>query len=802
MLQNYLTTAIRNLWRQKGSSLLNLSGLTLGISASLILFLLVRHHNNYDTHHKNFSRIFRAVTESKGNSSEDYSSGIPPVFPDAFQIDFPEAEEVTFTSYSNGGLVTIPKGSGEPRKFEEKFGIAYAQPNFFKIFDVQILSGNAAQGLDEPLEAILAKSWAIKYFGKEDAIGEVLRFENREFKVTAVMDDPPAQTDLPFYLMLSYVTVEKEMEARGWHSTDSDQQCYFLLKEGETIDKLNARMPAFVKKHIGEHNPDQRTFGLQPFGEIHFDDRFGNYNYRTISRQLLVALGVIAVFLVLTASINFINLTTAEAIKRSKEVGIRKTLGSSRKQLIVQFLGEASLITVASGVLALAVASVTLDWLNAFLELHLQFSWQDTMIWIFLGGITVAVSLLSGLYPSLVLSSFSPVTALKSRSSNSQSSGYALRRVLVVAQFFISQFLVIGTIVLVTQMNFFQSKDLGFRKDAILNIPIPVREKPLPADSAGASRMRTLRDELLRSGGVEFASLNNHPPSSQSVSSTEFYIEGNSDFFETQVKTIDSSYVGLFGLQLVAGKNIEDADTARGFLVNEKLSAMVGFKNPNDIIGKRIKMWGKNLPVTGVVKNFHTMSLHEPIEATVLMNRVRSYYNLSVRIQPANMQETIKRIQSKWEATYPEYIFSYEFLDESVRKFYEEEQRNSVVLGLAATLAIIIGCLGLFGLASFMANQKVKEIGVRKVLGASVESILVLFSREFVVLVFLGFVLSAPVAWYVMNQWLNEFAFKIELTPLIFVEGFAVTLLVAVLTVGYRSLRAALVNPVDSLRSE
>lgn len=801
MLKNYLKTALRTLRHQKSSTLLNLMGLTLGIGASLILFLLVRYHSNFDTFHAKKDRIYRVNTTSKGNNGNDYTSGVPSVLPEAFRLDFPEAEEVTFTSYRSGGLITIQKGSEPPVRFSEEKGICYVQPNFFSIFDRKVLSGNIEKALDEPNEVVLARSQAIKYFGREEALGEVLAYDNRSYKVTAIIEDAPTNTDLPLSVMLSYVTIKKELDDHGWNSIWSDEHCYFTLKEGARAADIEARMPAFVKKYRGEDNADQSNFILQPLSEIHFDDRFGNYNYNTVSRQELMALSVIAIFLILTACVNFINLATAEAVKRSKEVGIRKSLGSTRRQLVVQFLGEATLVTVSATVLAIAIAGISLGFVNSFMGLHLSLDASDVTLWSYVLALVVVVSLVSGLYPSLVVSAYSPILALKNRMSNKGSSGYALRRGLVVLQFFISQFLVIATLVLVTQMDFVRSKDLGFRKDAIITIPVPVNEDPVPADSGRVSKMRTLRDEILRLSGVETASLCNTPPSSGSVSGTSFRLEGKEDHYETQVKQIDGNYVDLFGLTLVAGANVTDMDTAHGFLVNERLAALTGH-TPEDIIGKRVRMWGRNLPVVGVVKDFHTVSLHSPIEPTIMMNRIRGYRALSVRIRPTETQTALAEIKKKWEATYPEFIYSFEFMDEAIREFYESDRKASTLLSVFTSLAIFIGCLGLFGLASFMANQKTKEIGIRKVLGASVESILLIFSREFIVLIIVGFALAAPLAWYGMNKFLEEFAYKITIGPGLFVIGLMVTLVIAAVTVGYRSIRAALVNPVNSLRSE
>ncbi len=800
MLKNYLKTAFRNLLREKSSTLINISGLTMGITCSLVLFLLIRHLSSFDTYHSKRDRIYRVVNQSDGNEGKDYTSGVPSVLPDAFRIDFPEAEEVIFTSYRSGSMVTIPRPGAEPKKYNEESGVVFTQSNFFKIFDRKILAGDQESGLDDPAEAIISERWAVKYFGKTDVIGEVVRFEATDYKITAIMEDYPSNTDFPFDLMLSYVTIKKDRESNGWNSIWSDEQCYFLLKEGESISKVESRMPAFSKKYLGDDNNSNAEFFIQPLREIHFDDRFGAYTYNTVSKGILTALGVIALILIVTACINFINLATAEAIKRSKEVGIRKSLGSTRGQLIRQFLGETAMITLLAMLAALAFAQLAVTLLNPFLEVDLSLDFAgDAMLWVFIVGVTVVIAMLAGLYPAFIVSGFNPALALKNLISNKNSSGYNLRRALVVTQFVISQFFIIGTIIVVSQMNYFRNKDLGFRKDAILLLPIPEQEKP--TENNGASKMRTLRSEVSRLAGVQIASLNSKPPSSSSVSGTDFTIEGKEDPFGTQVKQVDGHYADLFELEIIAGQNIADLDTATGFLVNEKLARTVGYE-PHDIVGKVIKMWGKSLPVTGVVKDFHTVALRAPIEPTVLMNRVRGYETLAIQVDPSQLTAVIDKVKPLWEAAYPEHIFDYHFLDQQIGEFYEGEQKMSVLLGIFSSIAIFIGCLGLFGLATFMANQKTKEIGVRKVLGATVESIVFLFSREYVKLILLGFLFAAPLAWLVMNKFLEDFAYKITIGPDIFMIGLGSTLAIAMLTVGYKSFRAAVANPSKSLRSE
>ncbi|MEQ1587108.1 MAG: ABC transporter permease, partial [Cyclobacteriaceae bacterium] len=645
MLQNYLKTAIRNLLHQRGTTVLNISGLALGLGTGLILFLLVRYHYSFDTYHTNYNRIYRANVQSDGNDDKNYTPGVYPVFAEAFKSEFPEAEEVTFISYRAGSFVVVPQEQGEPKKYDEETGVAYAQPSLFKVFDRKILWGDAEKGLDEPSEVVLSKRSAIKYFGKEDAIGQVLRFDGKDFRVTAIIDDFPSNTDLPFDLLASYVTIKKEKDENGWNGIWSDDQCYFTVKEGSAIGDIEARIPAFVTKYLGDEskNRDNATFFMQPFSEVHFDERFGNYNYNTVSNALLVALTTISIFLLLTACINFINLTTAEAVKRSKEVGIRKSLGSSRSQLVVQFLGETFLITAISIIGAIVLAEIGLSFLNPFLDLSLSLTFSsDTTLWIFLISVLIIVSLLAGFYPSMVVSGYNPVSALKNQIRATNSSGFNLRRSLVLLQFIISQLLIIGTVVLISQMNYLKNKDLGFRKEAIITLPLPEVETPTQGD--GVSKMRTLRTELLSLAGVEAASLSSTPPSSGSVSSTNFYLEGNEQDYSTQVKQIDGNYINLYGLDMLAGEGLNDTDTAQSFVVNERLAHVAGFSSVEEIIGKRIRMWGKTLPVVGVVKNFHTVSLQNPLEATIMLNRIRGYETISVKLNAQSIQQSLPQI--------------------------------------------------------------------------------------------------------------------------------------------------------------
>jgi putative ABC transport system permease protein len=802
MLRNYFKSALRILLREKVNTFINLAGLSLGITGSLILFLIVKNGSSYDKFHSNADRIYRVVSKSQGNNGDSFTQGVPAIMPEAFKNDFSEAEAVAITSYVRGGLVSIPQADGTMKKYEEEKGLVYTEPSFFKIFDRKLIIGSTDKALDEPNEAIISKKLALKYFGKQDAIGEILKYDNREYKISAVMEDYPSNTDFPFELMFSYITIKKSMDEHGWGSVSDVDNCYFLLKQNESVAKIEKQLPAFAKKYFGDgkDNPDEKTFLVQSLSEIHTDTRFGNYN-KKMPKQAQLAFSIIAVFLLLTACINFINLTTAEAIKRTKEVGIRKALGSTRGQLVMKFIGETFLVTIISIVISLGLTQVCLGFINPFMEVDIALNLNsDFSLWIFLGALALTVSVLSGLYPAFAVSKFKPALAMKNQIGSRNSSGYNLRKGLVVTQFFISQLFIIGTIVLVKQMNFMEKQDIGFVKEAIITVPIPVGEKPGAKQSV--SKMRTLKNEILQLQGVEQASLNNAPPSSNGVLGTGFSFVGKDEELNTQVKQVDGDYIDLFKINLLAGEKLNDNDTMTSFIVNEKLVKLAGFNSNEEIIGQEISFWDKRITVKGVVKDFNTQSLSKPVEPVVLFNDLGAYRSLSIKLTPPDMQNTIKAVQAKWEAAYPEYIFSYSFMDEQIKNLYRGEQKTFIMISIFSSVAIFIGCLGLFGLVTFTANQKTKEVGVRKVLGASVESIMLLFSKEFFKLIMMGFALSAPLGGFIMHKILEQYAYKITLGPAIFLSGLAITIVIAILTVGYRSFTAATANPVNSLRSE
>ena len=800
IITNYFKTAFRILRREKSNTIINLAGLTLGITGGLILFLIVANGSNFDSYHKNKERIYRVVTSEKTSNGESFTQGIPPILVSALQEDLAsEVEAATFTSYRRNSMIGFSRADGSFSKVIEPSGVAYTEPSFFKIFDREILIGDPSS-IENPNTALISKSLAEKYFQREDPVGQEIKYEDKIFRIGGVLEDYPVKTDLPFDLMLSYATIKKEKEGSEWGGISDTDNCYFLLKENATIENLEAQLPGFTEKYYGEKDKSGfgKNFLIQPLNTLHSDMRFGNYNSKMpfIAKITFIGIGLV---LLVSCCINFVNLTTAAAVKRSKEIGIRKILGSSRFHLIFQLLSETLLVTFIATGFSVILGEFLLKFINPYLGLKISLQLTSGLsVWIYLIGVMIIVTLLSGLYPAWIISSGKG--KIYSSNSPERKRGFSMRSSLVVVQFFISQFFIIATLVMYSQFQYMQNIDLGFQKEAIVTLPIPVNEQVDTIQNQ--SVMRTLKEELQRLSGISKVSLNNAPPSSNGVLGTSFTLPGSEDPISTQIKEVDGDYIDLYELELLAGTGLSDMDTMSGFVVNETLAKAAGYEDYKDLVGEQIDLWGNKMPVKGVVKDFNTTSLSKPMEPVILFNNLSGFHSISLKIEGDSFERNLAQIQKKWEAAYPEHIFSYSFLDDQVKNMYNGERKTSTTLALFSSVAIFIGCLGLFGLVTFMANNKTKEIGIRKVLGASSESIVLLFSREFFRLILFGFVLAAPIAGFVMNMVLKEFAYQISLGPIVFLSGLGITFIIAFVTVGFRSFAAAMANPVDSLRSE
>jgi putative ABC transport system permease protein len=796
MFKNYFTTIRRNIARNISHTFINVAGLSLGIACSLMLYLIINHFHSFDRYHQRADHIYRIVSKSVNQGKASYGAGVPGAFPEAFRTDFSDIENKLFISAIPNALISIDKTNGEEEHFEEHQGLAYAESSYFDFFNRSWLAGNREDWNDDPNIVVISEKMAKKYFAETEVLGKSIRLNKQtDLKIVGVINDAPQNTDFPFNILISYENIKLIKMEQGWNSIYSDDQYYVMLGDGQHVEHVDKRFKDFIVKHLGAEQAENVDQWLQPLKDIRFDTRFGNFNHYTVPIEILWTLGVVAVFLILTACINFINLSTAVAVKRSREVGVRKVMGSTRMQLVFQFVGETSMISLLSVILALGIAEVGLTLLNPYTGLGLKLDiFQNLNLLTTVILLWITVSLLSGLYPALLMSAYNPVRALKNQVSDGADSKFNLRKALVVFQFVISQVFIIGVIVLIAQTRFFYNKDLGFDKEAIVSVPIP-----LVKDN---ERKKTLRYELSKLAGAQQVALGYTNPSSGSVSITSFRIEEDEQEYLTHIKPADGNYIETYGLRLIAGVGLQDADSITRFVVNEKFARELGFENPADIIGKMISYDRAEAPVTGVVQDFHTMSLRNEIDPVMLYNRINFYRTAAVKIHSGRINETLAEIEKIWKALYPDYTFQYRFMEQELENFYQQEKKMLGIFLVFTGMAIFIGCLGLYGLVSYMANRKVKEIGIRKVLGASVANIMMQFSREFFFLIIIGFVIAAPISWYVMDKWLNDFAYRIELGFPIFAIGLITTLIIALLTVGYRSLKAAFTNPSHALKTE
>jgi putative ABC transport system permease protein len=805
MLKNYFKIAWRNILRHKGYSAINIAGLTVGIAACLLIFVIIQFELSFNTFNPNYKNIYRVTTQEKHESETTTNPGVAVPATDALRLDIPQAKVAAVNS-SYGSLITVPEGTGNQtgdKKFTENIGVLFIQPQFFDIFSYKWLAGSASV-LANPDMVVIDKSSAIKYFGDwQSAMGKTLKMDNvLTLKVAGIVEDAPVNSDFPFKVMVSFDTWKQHPKdynySNEWGSTSSSHEVFMLFPPSVSRANVEAQLKTFSAKHF-KKGTAITTLRPQPLADMHFDKSIGNpLGDHSTSMATLRTLSFIGLLIIVMASINFINLSTAQSVGRSKEVGIRKVLGSTRPQLIFQVIGETTIIVLVSALIAIAVAKLAMPQLKNIANVPDTISLFSTGSVLFLLASTIAIILLSGIYPALVVSGFKPVLALKNKITAASIGGIPLRRALVIAQFAISQLLIIGTIVAVNQMDFVNKADLGFNKTALLIIPGYT-------DSLSLAKMESFKYQLQQNPNVKAVSFSSDVPSSENNWGTNFdFNHSTKDVgFNTYLKFGDAGYFKTYGLKFAAGKGYDVSDTARELVVNETFIHKLGIQKADDAIGKTVRVGGRSwLPIVGVVKDFKTNSLREAIKPIVISPGKKFEGQVGIKIQTTDLSKTVSQLQKLWESTYPEYAYNGYFLDDNIAKFYEQENKMALVYKVFAGIAIFISCLGLYGLVSFMAVQRTKEVGIRKVLGASVSSIVFLFSKEFMVLIGISFLIARPAAWYIMNGWLQNFVYRISISGWIFLLAIVSSLIIAWVTVGYKAVRAALANPVKSLRSE
>ncbi|MDR3714702.1 MAG: ABC transporter permease [Puia sp.] len=809
----HFTPILRRLWKQRGFSLLNILGLAVGIGACLLIFLVIRYETGFDRFYSQYRRIYRVATSSKMNGGDPEYFGCSPMpVGDAVRRDFPQFEQVASVWSAEQSMFTVPGKPGMPeRKFRMVKGAFYSTPSLFRIFDFGWLSGNPDESLKAPHTAALTKSVAESWFGDwQNAIGKTFFLGDNKtpFLVSGILRNPPPNTDIPLQIALSYASVAelKDLPIGDWTTFNSKSETFALLGKDQDIRSAESGIPAFSAAHFNVaagFSSLKASIFFQPLKDMHFDSRLDTFGNPGISLTECWALGLIGGFLVLIACVNFINLSTAQSLARSREIGVRKVLGSGRLRLVKQFLGETGLLVGVALLLAVILSILVLPALNTLMEKHLTLDFSDPSIGLFLIVLGISVTLLAGFYPGFVLSGFAPITAIRNKIGNPKGGSIWLRRGLVVMQFAIAQILLIGTLVVVKQMNFFRRQPMGFEQKAIALVDIP-------GNQASRSKLANLRARILQLPGVEQASLCSDPPSRDGSWNLPFAFDTRQQPESFYLSTVyaDTGYLATFGMKLLAGRYPAASDTMKELLVNETALKMLRLKDPSDILNKPIRIGGDGspysppYPVVGVLADFNSKPLREKIGPLLLSPVLDAYQKLAVRFDPHRIDATLPQVQAVFSQTFPEHIFEYFWTEDAVANFYKGEAMMSTLFKIFSVIAILISCLGLYGLVSLMAVQKTKEVGIRKVLGASVGSIIYLFSREFTRLVGIAFLVAAPLGWAVMHGWLNGFYYRTVIGWEIFAGALGLSILVAWISVSYKAARAALANPVKSLKTE
>ena len=802
MLRNHLKIALRTLRSQGQYTLLNTLGLSVGMAGSLLIYLFLRHHLSTDRHHANYDLIVRISTDLHlDDGSVEYNAAAPPPMSAALRTRYPQVEQAAFLlGWRDITVSTGRSANGQPVRFFERNGMGFVEPDWFEVMTYTWLQGNPKTALRTPGQAVLTESWAKRYFGSGNALGQTLTLDNRAVvTVAGIVANPPGPTDTDLGLFISLPTVRQlvpTIDLTDWSALNSANRLYARLKSPAAIAGLQQAMPALSKAQYGE-SARIYHFQVQPLADLHFD--VARDPTQAIKSSLLWSLGVVGLLLIVAACINFINLATAQALRRGKEVGIRKTLGSSRRQLIGQFMLETSLITVAAMGLSLLLVGLALPVFSSWVQLTLSLR-PDATTMGFVGLLLIGIIGLAGGYPAVVLSGFSPLSAFNrltvwgvARSAG----GSTTRRVLVVTQFAVCQALIIGSLVVANQIRYTQQADIGFQRENVVVVALPYGQK---------AKQDAFKKQLASYSGIRSVSLSVLPPTSASSYGGSFKFDGKPDWelYPILDRLADADYLHTYGVKLLAGRNITPGDTIRDYLINETLLGKLGFRNPQQVLGRKLQYYlsAVPLPIVGVVRDFHQKSMHEAIGPCIVANWAAWYRQAGIRLAGNDPAEALRHIRQTWQQIFPDEVFDYHFMDEQVAKLYETEILTARLVNVFTALAILICCLGLYGLVAHTVMQRTKEIGIRKVLGASVGSLVALLSKDFLKLVLIAIVVASPIAWYVMHRWLQDFAYKIEIEWWVFAGAGTLAVSIALLTVSFQSVKAALMNPVKSLRSE
>jgi putative ABC transport system permease protein len=804
MIRNYFKIAWRNILRNKAFSTINIVGLALGVAACILILQYVAFELSYDNFHKNGGQIYRVRQDryNEGKLSTQWAAGAYAVG-NSFKDAFPEVQD--YVKLLGRGKNLLDYGD-RSIKLEKHY---LASSSFFTMFSYPLILGNPKTALAESNTIVLSESVAKRLFGKEDPLGKTVRVNKRRpFKITGVFKDMPANTHFKTEMLISYATFLSDVKPDNPELAWQWDGCltYIKLRPGTDAKALEAKFPALIDKLAGADHKKYKSaavYLLQPLKDIHLYSHFMMEAEPNGDGKTVYLLLGIAFFIVVIAWVNYINLATARAINRAKEVGVRKAVGSLRAQLIGQFMTESVLLNGFAVVLALILVALALPKFNEISGQELSFALLSSkMFWVPLVALFVTGAFFSGLYPAFVLSGFKPVAVLKGKVLATRQ-GIVLRKSLVVFQFAASLFLLVGTMAVFQQIRYMREQSLGINIDQTLVINPPI----VADDSTFMRQLAAFKEELLRKSNIKGITASTVVPGQASDwNAGGIRLKGSDESQGKQYRIIgvDYDFLKTYDLKLIAGRNFSKdfGSDPKAVVFNKMAVQQLGFSNPEDAIGKEINFWGDIFTIVGVTDNFHQQSLRDAYEPLILrlIPDLRGYF--SVKLSGGEASSAVASIREEWNRFFPGNPFEHEYLDDRFNAQYRADQQFGLVFGIFTGLAILVACLGLFGLASFTTAQRTKEIGIRKVLGSSVFAIVEMLYREFVILIAISFVIATPLAWFAVNQWLDGYAFKTDLQWWLFLAPFAVVLLIALLTVSFQSIKAALTNPVTSLRSE
>jgi ABC-type antimicrobial peptide transport system permease subunit len=810
MINNYFRVAWRHIIHHKVYAFINVIGLALGICGCLVIYLIASFEFSFDNFHPDKERIY-CVDPGVSGSTDDHAhwNAVPAPLPAAMRQEMSGLEKVAaFQRYK--AKITLPDGSKQPKKFDGNDGIIITEPHYFDILKYTWLIGNAETALKHPNTVVLTEKRARIYFGDQlpdKIIGKTIIYnDSLKVTVTGILKDWNQNSDFNYSDFISYATIpgsflKKQIALDNWFTLDHSSQVLVKLAKGVNPARVNAQFPALIKKHLDPRPDSKLHIQLQPFTGIHFHAEYGGEE-RKANLPVLYILMAVAVFILIIAIVNFVNLSTAQSVQRTREIGIRKILGSSRKKLIFQFLTETFILSVLAVCLAVAFVQPVIGAFSSYIPLGVRFQLFDGATLLFLVFITVLTTLLAGFYPAKLLAGFLPVLSLKGVEVQRGSHKSYLRKSLIVFQFTISLIFIIAAIVISNQVKYVLTKDLGFKTDAVITLP------SLWNDHTG--KMKVLKEKIKQLPGVDQVILEAFPPIGLAHMGNGLQLKDSSQPpIQASEHVGNEDFVPFYQMKLLAGRNLVHTDSTREFLINQTCARALGFANPIKALGKFLVLGGSNkaFPVVGVVTDFYENSFHQQISPIVIAHDPGIENGIAIKIslrgkQAGDVQSLIGSVETQWKVFYPEEPFTYSFLDDSIAQLYKSDLQAEWLINTAMLVTIFISCMGLFGLAMFTTQKRTKEIGIRKVLGASVINIMTMLSREITWLIILALIIASPVAWVCMHSWLQGFAYRITVSFWVFIQAGVGALLISLITISFLATKAAMTNPIKSLRSE